>query len=250
MDAAVREAMRDAGSVYVIDQAALGELRPDLILTQAVCDVCAVPAADARLAAEALGPGAQVLSLDAHTMSGILETIRQVGEATDAQGAAERFAAELTSRLDRVRERVAGLPAPGVLGLEWLDPPFVPGHWVPEMVEIAGGRNLAGTIGARSIEASWEELARLEPDVLLVMPCGYDLEAARRDADRYAERLQSVAPRALAEGRAFVVDASSYFNRSGPRVVDGVEILAKLLHPERFADVELEGRGARWEPAS
>ncbi len=250
VDAAVREAMREAGSVYVIDQAALGELQPDLILTQAVCDVCAVPAADARLAAEALGPGAQVLSLDAHTISGILETIRQVGDAADARSRAECCVEELSARLDCVRERVAGASTPGVLGLEWLDPPFVPGHWVPEMVEIAGGRNLAGTAGARSVEASWDELAGLDPDVLLVMPCGYDLEAARRDADGYAERLLSVAPRAIAEGRAFVVDASSYFNRSGPRVVDGVEILARLLHPDRFADVELEGRGARWQPAS
>lgn len=250
VDAAVRAAMRDAGSVYLIDQAALGVLQPDLILTQAVCDVCAVPAADARLAAEALGPAARVLSLDAHTISGILETVRQVGDATGARGRAERYVEELSARLDHVRERVAGAPTPGLLGLEWLDPPFVPGHWVPEMVEIAGGHNLAGTAGARSAEASWDELAGLNPDVLVVMPCGYDLEAARQDADRYAERLLSVAPRAIAEGRAFVVDASSYFNRSGPRVVDGVEILAKLLHPERFAEVELEGRGARWEPAS
>ncbi len=213
VDAAVREAMREAGSVYEIDQAALGELQPDLILTQSVCDVCAVPAADARSRAECC-------------------------------------VEELSARLDCVRERVAGASTPGVLGLEWLDPPFVPGHWVPEMVEIAGGRNLAGTAGARLVEASWDELAELDPDVLMVMPCGYDLEAARRDADRYAERLLSVAPRAIAEGRAFVVDASSYFNRSGPRVVDGVEILARLLHPDRFADVELEGRGTRWEPPS
>lgn len=250
VDAAVREAMRESGSVYVIDEPALHALRPDLILTQAVCEVCAVPASDARLAAEALGPGSQTLSLDAHTIAGIFQTIRQVGEAADARRQAERFVAELAARLDRVRERVAGATAPGVLGLEWLDPPFVPGHWVPEMVQTAGGRNLAGAAGARSMEASWEELATLDPDVLVVMPCGYDLQTARRDADRYAERLLSVAPRAVATGRAFVVDASSYFNRSGPRVVDGVEILAKLLHPDRVADVALEGRGERWGPPS
>ncbi len=249
VDAAVREAMRESGSVYAIDQAKLQELRPDLIITQAVCEVCAVPASDARLAAEALGTGTQVLSLDAHTIAGILETVGQVGEAADVRARAESFVAELAARLERVSQRVAGAPAPGVLGLEWLDPPFVPGHWVPEMVEIAGGRNLAGTAGARSSEAAWEELATLDPDVLVIMPCGYDLKAARRDADRYAERLLRVAPRAIEAGRAFVVDASSYFNRSGPRVVDGVEILAALLHPERFAGVALEGRGARWEAA-
>ncbi len=209
-----------------------------------------MPASDAQLAAEALGASAQVLSLDAHTIAGIFKTVRQMGDAAGARRQAERFVAELTARLDRVREQVAGAPAPSVLGLEWLEPPFVPGHWVPEMVEIAGGRNLAGAAGARSMEAAWEELATLDPDVLVIMPCGYDLKAARRDADRYAERLLSVAPRAIEAGRAFVVDASSYFNRSGPRVVDGVEILAALLHPDRFADVELEGRGATWEPPS
>jgi iron complex transport system substrate-binding protein len=246
VDAAVREAMESSGGVYMIDEDALRQLRPDLVLTQAVCDVCAVPASGAHAAVEALGSDAAVLSLDAHTIDGILETIRQIGEAADVPERAERYMVELSIRLGRVRERVADLRQPTVLGLEWLDPPFVPGHWVPEMVEIAGGVNLKGSSGRPSEQTTWDDLSELDPDVLLIMPCGYKLEAARRDADRYGDHLLQTAPRAIREGRAFVVDASSYFNRSGPRVVDGVEILAALLHPDSFSDVELEGRGARW----
>lgn len=248
VDAAVRQAMREYGSVYAIDEGALRELQPDLVLTQAVCEVCAVPADDARAVVQEMDEPVEVLSLDAHTIEGILDTIYQVGRAGGVLERAESFVADLRSRLDQVRERVSDRPKPRVLGLEWLDPPFVPGHWVPEMIEIAGGVSLRGAAGARSTEIGWEELWDVDPDVLVVMPCGYGLEASRQDADRYAELLVAIAPRAIAEDRAFVVDASSYFNRSGPRVVDGVEILAALLHPDRFPEIELEGRAAVWGP--
>jgi iron complex transport system substrate-binding protein len=247
LDAAVREAMATSGSVYVIDEEALREARPDLVLTQAVCDVCAVPASDARSAAQRL-EGATLLSLDAHTIDGILETIRQVGRAAGENAKAGEYVESLLERLEAVRQRVAGRPRPRVLGLEWLDPPFIPGHWVPEIVEIAGGVNLKGSIGQRSLQVGWDEVSGLDPDVLLLMPCGYKLEAARQDSDRYAERLLEAAPRAISEGRAYIVDASSYFNRSGPRVVDGVEIAAALFHPDEFPDVDLDGRGAVWKP--
>jgi iron complex transport system substrate-binding protein len=247
VDAAVREAMAAHGSVYEIDEEALRRLRPDLVLTQAVCEVCAVPLSDARRAVESLGGDVTVLSLDAHTIGEILDSVRRVGEAAGVPERADQCQVELTLRLDRIRERVAGLPRPTVLALEWLDPPFVPGHWVPEMVDIAGGLNLCGEPGRRSTEATWDELARFDPDVLLIMPCGYGLDDARADADRYADRLVETAPRAVREGGAFVVDASAYFNRSGPRVVHGVEILATLLHPERFAGAEPAGH-AVWTP--
>lgn len=248
VDEAVREAMASEGSVYAIDRDRLEWTKPDLVLTQAVCDVCAVPAADARRIVETLGTGAEVLSLDAHTLDEILDSILQVGEAAGVADAARDYVAELRARLERVRERVSDAARPRVLALEWLDPPFVPGHWVPEMVEIAGGINLAGRAGARSTQEDWDALTGLDPDALVVMPCGYGLGAARQDAHRYASRLRAVAPRAISEGRAYVVDASSYFNRSGPRVVDGVEILAALLHPERFGYVALRDRADRWTP--
>lgn len=250
LDAAVREAMGSAGSVYVIDEEALERLDPDLVLTQAVCDVCAVPAADARRVVAVLAADANVVSLDAHTIDGIMATILQVGDAAGVGERARRCVAELEERVARVRKRVAGRSRPRVLALEWLDPPFAPGHWVPEMVEAAGGTNLVGEAGERSRQVAWDDVAGRDPDVLVVMPCGYKLEAARSDADRYADRLLEVAPRAIGEGRAFVVDASSYFNRSGPRVVDGIEILSALLHPALFPSVDLEGRGTTWRPPS
>jgi iron complex transport system substrate-binding protein len=247
IDAAVRDAMARHAAVYVLDEERLRAVRPELILTQAVCDVCAVPTSLAREAARVLGPGVRVVSLDAHTLADVLACVRRVGEAAGA-GAGARAAAlvgALEARLARVGRAVAGARPPGVLAIEWLDPPFVPGHWVPEMIERAGGRCLAGTAGRPSRQASWDELAALDPDVLVVMPCGYGLPQARADARRHLAQLARVAPRALAGARAFVVDGSAYFNRSGPRVVDGVEILAALLHPECVRDVPLEGRAAR-----
>ncbi len=248
VDAAVRQAMETAGSVYRIDEEALRRIAPELVLTQAVCDVCAVPASDAQSVVSTIENGAELLSLDAHTIEGIFETILQVGAAAGAADVARSYVDGLRARLDRVRERVADAPQPRVLGIEWLDPPFIPGHWVPEMVEIAGGANLKGDAGQRSVEVGWEDLSGLDPDVLLIMPCGYKLQASRLDADRYAERLLEAAPRAIAEGRAYVVDGSSYLNRSGPRAVDGVEILAALFHRDRFPEIDLSGRAATWRP--
>ncbi len=153
----------------------------------------------------------------------------------------------MRARLDAVREAVAGAPRPRLLGIEWLDPPFAPGHWVPEMIEWAGAENLIGDAGKPSRQCAWDELSGLDPDVLLIMPCGYAIEAARADADANAEALVRLAPRAVEEGRAFVVDASAYFNRSGPRFVTGVEVLAALLHPNCFP-APSSADGAIWTP--
>jgi iron complex transport system substrate-binding protein len=247
IDRAVREALMAHGSVYTIDAERLEQLRPDLILTQAVCDVCAVPTAGVREVAAAHGVAAEIVSLDAHTLADILGSILQVGQAAGAGGAAQRLVAGLRQRMERVRAAVqasahSGRVRPRVLALEWLDPPFAPGHWVPEMIELAGGDNLLGEVGRPSREVAWQELAVLDPDVLVVMPCGYELEAARRDADRIGDRLREVAPRAVAAGCAYTVDASAYFNRSGPRVVRGVEILHCLLQNRLPAPDE----AARW----
>lgn len=238
VDRAVRDAMAEHGSVYEIDAAALERLRPDLILTQAVCEVCAVPTLGVRRVVADLGLDTRVLSLDAHTLEEIVSSISDVGEATGSAGAASDLARELEARLAAVRGAVLGATQPRVLAIEWLDPPFAPGHWVPEMVESAGGINLIGEAGERSREVAWDEMRDLDPDVLVVMPCGYGLEAARADADLYAAELRAVAPRAIGNGASVVVDASAYFNRSGPRVVKGVEILAGLLHPERWTAPE------------
>jgi iron complex transport system substrate-binding protein len=250
IDGAVRTAMAEHGSVYVLDQERLKAERPDLILTQAVCQVCAVPTSLAEDAARLLDHGARVVSLDAHSVEDIFQTIRQVGAAAGARERAQRLVANLEGRLDRVRRAVTGLDRPTVLAIEWLDPPFVPGHWVPQMIALAGGTCLAGETGRPSRQVSWDELAGLDPDLLIVMPCGYGLEASRREGAAHAEQLARVAPRALASGRAYVVDGSSYFNRSGPRVVDGIEILARLLHADRAPQVDLTGKAEPLAPSA
>jgi iron complex transport system substrate-binding protein len=247
LDAAVRAAMAEHGSVYLIDDGMIGSLAPDLILAQAVCEVCAVPTFGVAEVVARNGLAAEVLSLDAHTIAEVLESILAVGAAAGVAHRAGAFVAMLRARLDRVRRRIADAGHQRVLAIEWFDPPFVPGHWVPEMIEIAGGECLAGEAGRPSRQVTWNELAGLDPDVLLLMPCGYDLETTRADAGRFADRLTAAAPRAIAAGRAFVVDGSSYFNRSGPRVIDGVEILAGLLHPERSPSPPVTV-AERWDP--
>jgi iron complex transport system substrate-binding protein len=245
IDAAVRRSMEEHGSVYEVDAERLRELRPELVLTQAVCEVCAVPTGSVLDAVGALEDPPRVVSLDAHSLDGILETIGQVAEAAGIPERGAEVVAALRARLDAVAGRVAGRERPKVLMLEWLDPPFATGHWVPEMVELAGGLDALGAPRSRSREVAWEELP-VDADVLIVEPCGYDLATARVDAEFHRDRLARVAGRAIAEGRAWLLH-SAFFSRSGPRVVEGVETLAAVLHPDAFPDAALEGRAAHWE---
>ncbi len=246
IDAAVRRAMEQYGSVYVVDADQIAAVRPDLILTQAVCEVCAVATPSAQAAAASLDYEPSVLSLDAHDLAGVFRSIVEIGEATGVGERAEAYVAGLRRRVDLVRQRVTGRPRPRLLALEWLDPPYGPGHWVPEMIEIAGAESVLGYPRQMSRRVQWSDLGQVNPDVLIVMPCGFGLEAGRADAARHAEQLHAVAGRAIAGRRAYVVDGSSYFNRSGPRLVDGIEILGALLHPDVLPHVSLSGRAARW----
>lgn len=245
IDAAVRHSMEAYGSVYQIDLDTFRGLRPDLVLTQAVCEVCAVPTGSVLDAVGELEPRPQVVSLDAHSLEGIFASVQQVADAAGVPERGRDVVGGLRERLARVADRVAGRPRPTVLMLEWLDPPFATGHWVPEMVEIAGGVDPLGAARSRSREVAWDELP-VGADVLLVEPCGYDLPRARADAEHHRDRLARVAGRAVASGNAWLLH-SSYYSRSGPRVVEGVEVLARILHPDAFPEVELEGRAARWE---
>jgi iron complex transport system substrate-binding protein len=232
IDRAVKAALLEHGSVYAVDADLLARVEPSLILTQAVCDVCAVPTAGVREVVADRHLDAEVLSLDAHTVADILDTIHAVGNAAGVSDRADITVHELRRRIAHVETLVHDLERPRVLALEWLDPIFLPGHWVPEMIEIAGGTNLAGHAGTRSAESTFDALDGLDPDVLIIMPCGYDLATSVREAARFDTSLIQLAPRAFRNGNAWAVDGSSYFNRSGPRVVDGIEILAGILHPE------------------
>lgn len=248
IDAAVRRSMEQFGSVYEVDVEMLERLNPDIVLTQAVCEVCAVPTGSIEAAVEALPSRVEVVSLDAHDLTGLMATLRQVGEAAGKPRAGEDAVHRLRGRLDAVASAVGGAERPRTLMLEWLDPPFAPGHWVPEMVQIAGGENLLGMAGERSRQISWDEVTGLAPDVLLIEPCGFGLEEARQDADRHRDRLLEVGRDAVERGRAWLLH-SAWFSRSGPRVVEGVETLAAILHPERVGTGGVEGRAERWAPS-
>jgi iron complex transport system substrate-binding protein len=241
IDAEVRRCMAEFGSVYAVDVDALRDARPDLILTQAVCEVCAVPTGSVRDAVESLPGRPAVLSLDAHTLDEILHTMLQVADAAGQSARGTEVVARLRGRMDRVAEATAGRPRPRALALEWLDPPFAPGHWIPEMVERAGAESLLGTVGGRSVEIPWSEAEGLDPDHLLLMPCGYDLEQSRADAERARPRLASLAPRARA-----AIGHSAFFSRSGPRVVGGIEALAAWLHPGALPAETAHGRLEEW----
>jgi iron complex transport system substrate-binding protein len=245
IDAEVRRCMLEYGSVYEVDTRALAAARPDLVLTQAVCEVCAVPTASVHEAVAGLPHRPYVLSLDAHTLEEIIDSVEDVADAADEPGVGAVTVARLRARVDRVREAVAGRGRPDVLALEWLDPPFAPGHWIPEMIEIAGGRNLIGTAGGHSVEVPWSDVEGLDPDRLLLVPCGYALDQARDDAARARDRLHALAARAVEAGGA-AIGHSAYFSRSGPRVVDGIEGLAAWLHPDALPADATDGILERW----
>ncbi|MDB4948626.1 MAG: putative periplasmic substrate-binding protein [Gemmatimonadetes bacterium] len=245
IDAEVRRCMMEHGSVYEVDSAALAELQPDLILTQAVCEVCAVPTPSVHEAVSRMEHPPRVLSLDAHTLDEILATVRQVADAAGESTRGEQTVATLRARLERVRSAVDGRPKPRVLALEWLDPPFAPGHWIPQMIVAAGGGSLLGRPGGHSVEVPWAEVERIDHDRLLLVPCGYAMDAARADADAARDRLRAFAGATIDAGHA-AVGHSAYFSRSGPRVVDGVELLAAWLHPDAAPAVDRAGRLEGW----
>jgi iron complex transport system substrate-binding protein len=231
IDAAVKARTLAGDSIYELDAEALHELEPDLIVTQALCAVCAVSEDEVRTLAEELDTQPMVVSLDPHTVGEVLGDARTLAQATDTKDAAVDLISRAAGRIDRVRVATRDVRRPRVVALEWLDPPFAAGHWMPQLIEYAGGEDVLGFAGEESEERSWAEAAAVEPDVVLVMPCGFDAEIAHREAEMQVERL-----RTLGAGEVVAVDASAYFSRPGPRLIDGLELLAHILHPELFPE--------------
>jgi iron complex transport system substrate-binding protein len=228
IDREVRERTERGAAIYELDADELRELEPELIVTQAVCEVCAVSFEDVTKVAAEMDPQPEVLSLDPTTLGEMIADIRRLGDAAHAHEEAEELIAELGHRLDAVSAAVADADDhPTVLALEWLDPAYVGGHWVPQMIEHAGGIDLLGFAGEKSRVAEWTEIEASRPKVVVAMPCGYDADRAASEAYQYAERLGG-----LNADRVVAVDAAAYFSRPGPRLVDGVELLAHVLHPE------------------
>lgn len=234
IDRAVAVAEHDGASLYAIDPDVLGRLRPDVILTQDLCPVCALPASQAEQAVHDASCSAQVISLDPHSVSDVLASIRSVGHALDAAAEADALVADMRARIDRVRQAVDGAPRPKVLGLEWGNPPWGAGHWVPEMIRIAGGEPVLGTDGADSQRLHWNDIAAASPEVVVFMPCSYGLAGAAEQAGDLFSHPEFVATPAVRAGRVFATDAEKYFSRSGPRIVDGIELLAGLVQPDRW----------------
>jgi iron complex transport system substrate-binding protein len=223
------------GSIYDLDEARLRELNPDLILTQELCDVCAVSYQTVERAARMFEAGVRVVSLEPNTIGDILENIRTVGELTETRSEAAKLVDDLKARLDRVRELTAPLDRrPRTLMLEWLEPAFAPGHWVPEQVAIAGGDQGFGQPGRPSRTTSAEEIRAYAPEVIVLIPCGYYKEDILRQLPRANLPAGWENLPAVRDGEVWATDATSYFSRPGPRVVEGVEILARILHPEVF----------------
>ncbi len=238
IDRAVRELVRSGRPLYQLDTERLAQLRPHLILTQALCPVCAVSYEDVVQITSAFPQRPEVLSVEPHTLLDVLDSIRLIGEHTGRRASAAAVVASLRHRIEHVRQRLeVEREAPGVVCLEWLDPPMVAGHWVPEMVELAGGRDLLGQAGAPSFTVTWDDVVAAWPEVLVLMPCGYDLAGARAVATELNRVPGLPATPAAASGRVYAVDASSYFSRPGPRLITGLELLAAILHPAAIAPV-------------
>jgi iron complex transport system substrate-binding protein len=232
IDRAVRERTLEGQAIYELDADALAELEPDLIVTQALCPVCAVSYDEVAEVARGLPSRPRVIALDPKTLGETLGDVRTVATATQRRREGVELIARTAGRIDRVRLAVRGLSRPRVAALEWLDPVYVAGHWTPQMIELAGGEDVLGMAGEHSEVFSWESVAAAKPDVVVLMPCGYDAARAHEEAMGFAEQL-----RKLGASRLVAVNASAYFSRPGPRLVEGVELLGEILHPQQLAGV-------------
>jgi iron complex transport system substrate-binding protein len=246
IDRAVRERTSTGRALYELDESLLMKLDVDLIVTQAVCEVCAVSYDDVVAAAGRLPSRPRVISLDPSTLEEVLADLPRLARAAEVDAAGQALAKQSTRRIEAVERAVSGARRPRVAALEWLDPLFVGGHWVPEMISIAAGHDMLGVPGQKSRTIAWDELEASSAEIVVSMPCGYDTPRAAEETLLARDRLAALGARVVA------VDASAYFSRPGPRLVDGIELLAHILHPERVpppppgrvTEVQLPGSAA------
>ncbi len=234
IDAAVSARMRQGLSLYQVDEAAVREIAPDIILTQDLCQVCAPSGNEVSQLLKRLPNQPRILWQTPKTIGEIFDAVRELGDATGRRPLADTLVRDGRARLDALAAATAGLDRPRVFCMEWMDPIFCCGHWVPEMVRIAGGQDDLGREGADSVRVSWDEVRRAAPDIVIVMPCGFDLQKTIAESGRLTSYEGWSDLPAVRSGRVYAVDANSYFARPGPRVVEGTELLAHLIHPTRF----------------
>ncbi len=227
IDAAISSLLAAGGSTYTIDVPRLRELRPDLVITQALCDVCAVSEGQVHRVLHEEQLGARVLTLTPLDLEGVARSVEEVGEATGHAAEATRLAVELRERM-AARSPTPSTP-PRVLALEWLDPPFAAGHWVPEQIARAGGEDVLGQPGQKSERVTWEAIAATAPDVVFLLPCGLSLDEVVREAGALAARPEWRSLPAVANGAVWALDANAWFSRPGPRLLDGIEALRAIL---------------------
>jgi iron complex transport system substrate-binding protein len=246
IDARVRERLTRGEPLYRIDEALLARLAPDLLITQTHCMVCAVSPADlAHMTAAQAAPD-QVAALRGGTLEGILEGFGDVARALGLGAEGDALIAGLRARVERLQAVTAAVPHPTVVCLEWIDPVFAMGNWGPELVEIAGGVSLLGSLGEHSATTPWEAVRAADPDVLVVAPCGFGMERAQSEMHVLEAQPGWRDLRAVKAGRVYVADGNLYFNRSGPSLFDTPEILAEILHPASFPARHRETAWARW----
>ena len=235
IDEAVRAKVGQSGQLYILDTELLRRERPDVILTQDLCRVCAVPSGQVKEALDELGlPDAKVVSLDPKTLEDVVAQIGAVGAILDRAERASAITQTMRDRIAKVRETAKRVPSVSVFALEWSDPPFAGGHWIPDMIEVVGGVPVLAEKGQPSREVPWHEVRAAAPEVAVFMPCGYYLEEAEEEADSFLHQAEFADTPAVRNGNVFAVDATSYFSRPGPRIVDGLEILAWAVHPDSY----------------
>jgi iron complex transport system substrate-binding protein len=242
VDQWVRRALRDAGTIYTIDELLLRELRPDVILTQKLCDVCAVGYGTVARLAETLPGRPEVVNLEPTSLSDIFDDIRRVAEACGVPERSRGIIAKLSERVEAVQLRADRIShRPRCFLMEWVDPPFCSGHWGPELVEIAGGCDSLGRRHQPSAQVDWREVVEARPEIMVLALCGYDISRARRDYELLRSFPDFDSLPAANDGEIYCVDASAYFARPGPRIVDSIEILAGIQHPREFPEFASRG---------
>ena len=231
IDREVKERTQRGEAIYALDEEAVRELEPDLIVTQQLCPVCAVSYDEVAELAQAMPTCPTVIPLDPKTFGETMGDARTIAQATGARDAAVDLVVRTRARVDTVRRAVRGRTPRRVAAIEWFDPVFVAGHWTPQLIEWAGGQDVLGLPGEPSEQTAWEAVSAAHPEVVVAMPCGYDAETAYREAEMHTAEL-----RATGAARVVAVDGGAYFSRPGPRLVDGLELLAHVLHPDLFPD--------------
>jgi iron complex transport system substrate-binding protein len=232
IDRLVRERAKGKLPLYQLDIPTLEALRPDLIVTQALCDVCAVDETEVREAARAMAWGPRVVNLEPMTLQDVFDGMRGLAVAADVGDEGHAIVQQLENRVEKIAHQTHRLPHPSVVFLEWLDPLFCAGHWNPQIVKLAGRRELIGQSAHRSRQIDWAELQAADPDLLFIACCGFTAERAREDLHILTKNLGWNRLKAVRTGRIHLADGSAYFNRPGPRLVDSLEILAAALHPQ------------------